>query len=219
MSFNVELARTNMVDNQVRTWDVLDLRVLTALDAVHRDEFVADAWRNIAFADTPLPLGHGEVMLKPVVVGRLLQGLLVQEHESVLEIGTGSGYLTACLGQLAADVTSIEQHADLADAARARLQRSGVANARVETAEALHGWRSDQQFDAVVVTGAVWQIPATLLKRVKPGGRLLAVVGESPAMQAQLHLNDGVGIWTVASLFETDIPYLNHAQPPQRFVL
>ncbi len=219
MSFNVELARTNMVDNQIRTWDVLDQRVLAALDAVHRDQFVAEAYRKVAFADTPLPLGHGEVMLKPVVVGRVLQGLLVQDHESVLEIGTGSGYLTACLGQLAADVTSVEQHADLADAARARLQRSGFGNARVETAEAIHGWRSESQFDAVVVTGAVWKIPATLLQRVKPGGRLLAVVGESPAMQAQLHQNDGAGIWTISNLFETDIPYLNHAQPPQRFTL
>lgn len=219
MTFNVELARTNMVDNQIRTWDVLDLRVLAALDAVHRDQFVAESYRKVAFADTPLPLGHGEVMLKPVVVGRLLQGLLVQDHESVLEIGTGSGYLTACLGQLAADVTSVEQHADLADAARARLQRSGVGNASVETAEAIHGWRSERQFDAVVVTGAVWKIPATLMQRVKPGGRLLAVVGESPAMQAQLHKSDGAGIWTVSNLFETDIPYLNHAQPPQRFTL
>ncbi len=219
MSFNFELARTNMVDNQIRTWDVLDLRVLAALDAVHRDKFVAEAYRKVAFADTPLPLGHGEVMLKPVVVGRLLQGLLVQDHESVLEIGTGSGYLTACLGQLAAFVTSIEQHADLAETARVRLQSSGVGNARVETAEAIHGWHSDQQFDAIVLTGAVWKIPATLLQRVKPGGRLLAVVGESPAMQAQLHQNDGAGIWTVANLFETDIPYLNHAQPPQRFTL
>ena len=219
MSFNVELARSNMVDNQVRTWDVLDLRVLAALDAVHRDQFVADAYRKVAFADMPLPLGHGEVMLKPVVAGRILQGVLAQATESVLEVGTGSGYLTACLAQLCADVTSIEQHPDLADAARARLQRAGVANARVETAEAIHGWRSEQQFDVVVLTGAVWQIPASLLQRVKTGGRLFAVVGESPSMDAQLHQNDGAGIWTVANLFETDIPYLNHAKPPQRFSL
>lgn len=219
MNFNVELARTNMVDNQVRTWDVLDLRVLAALEAVHRDQFVAEIYRKVAFADMPLPLGHGEVMLKPVVAGRILQGVLAQPGESVLEIGTGSGYLTACLAQLCANVTSIEQHDDLADAARERLQRVSVSNARVETAEAIHGWRSDQQFDLVVLTGAVWQIPATLLQRVKPGGRLFAIVGESPAMQAQLHQNDGADIWTVANLFETDVPYLTHAQPPQRFSL
>lgn len=219
MSLNVELARTNMVDNQVRTWDVLDLRVLAALNSVHRDRYVDDAYRNVAFADMPLPLSHGEVMLKPVITGRILQGVLAQPHESVLEVGTGSGFLTACLAQLCAHVTSIEQHADLADAARARLQRNGIVNARVETAEAIHGWHSDEQYDLVVLTGAVWRIPDTLLERVKRGGRLFAVVGESPLMHGQLHQNDGAGIWTVATLFETDIPYLNHARPPQRFTL
>ena len=219
MSINVELARSNMVDNQVRTWDVLDLRVLEALNAVHRDGYVAEAHRQVAFADVQLPLGHGEFMLKPVIVGRILQALLPQAHESVLEIGTGSGYLTACLATLAADVTSIEQHADLADAARARLSRDGHANATVDSAEALHGWSSARTFDVVVLTGAVWQVPESLRQRVKPGGRLLAIVGESPAMSAELHQRDAGNGWTVSSAFETDIPYLNHAQPPRRFSL
>lgn len=219
MSIDVELARNNMVDNQVRTWDVLDLRVLDALSTVRREGYVAEAHRQVAFADVQLPLGHGEFMLKPVIIGRILQALLPQANESILEVGTGSGYLTACLASLAGDVTSLEQHADLAEAARARLLRDGHSNVKIETVEAIHGYSGRQQFDAVVLTGAVWQVPDSLLQRVKPGGRLLAIVGESPAMAAQLHQRNGASGWSISGTFETDIPYLNHAQPPRRFML
>ena len=219
MTLNVELARHNMVEQQVRPWDVLDSRVLEALGSVPREEFVPAAHRALAFADTGLPLGHGEVMMKPVVEGRVLQAVVPSGTESVLEIGTGSGFLTACLARLAASVHSIEQHSDLADAARERLSEARVVNATVEHAEAVGGFEPKQQYDVVVVTGAVAALPQRWRDWVRPGGRLLAIVGESPAQRATLFTRDAGGQWTEASLFETDLPYLNHAAPPQRFVL
>lgn len=219
MSLNTELARHNMVEQQVRPWDVLDSRVLEALGSVPREDFVPAAYRNIAFADISLPLAHGEVMMKPVIEGRVLQAVAPTHAESVLEIGTGSGFLTACLARMAGSVHSIEQHADLADAARERLHAAGVANASVETAEAVNGFEPKQQYDAIVVTGAVFAVPQRWREWVRPGGRLLAIVGESPVQRATLFRRGADGQWTEDSLFETDLPYLNHAAPPQRFVL
>ena len=219
MSMNIELARHNMVEQQVRPWDVLDSRVLEALTAVPRENFVAPAHRNLAFTDMCLPLGHGEVMMKPVVEGRVLQAVAPTRDESVLEIGTGSGFLTACLARLAKSVHSLEQHADLADAARARLQVAGVTNATVEVADAVQGFTAAQPYDVVVATGAVDALPARWREWVRPGGRLLAVVGESPAQRAILYSRGSDLQWTEQVLFETDLPYLTHAAPPARFVL
>ena len=137
MQMNTELARRNMVGNQVRTWEVLDPRVLDALGAVRREDFVPARYRNLAFADLAVPLAHGESMLKPVVEGRLLQALQLEPTDRVIEIGTGSGFLTACIARLAASVVSIERHADLADAARRQLAIAQARNVRVETADAL----------------------------------------------------------------------------------
>ena len=149
MSLNIELARHNMVEQQVRPWEVLDSRVLEALTAVRREDFVPAAHRNLAFADLSLPLAHGEFMMKPVVEGRVLQSVLPARTESVLEIGTGAGFLTACLARLAANVHSIEQHVDLAEAARARLQAARVANATVEVAEAVNGFAPKETYDGI----------------------------------------------------------------------
>ncbi len=219
MTMNLELARTNMVENQVRTWDVLDPRVLDVLARVRREDFVPQRHRAMAFVDAEIPLGHGEVMLKPVVEGRILQATAPESGQRVLEIGTGSGFLTACLASLAAEVVSVEQHADLADAARTKLAAAGVVNARVETAEALRGFECRDRFDIVVLTGAVYALPDRVRAWVKPGGRLFAISGESPAMQALLHTRADETHWTTDSLFETDIPYLTHASPPKRFTL
>ena len=219
MALNIELARHNMVEQQVRPWDVLDSRVLEALSSVPREDFVPAAHRNLAFADIALPLGHGEVMMKPVIEGRVLQAVAPTRAESVLEIGTGSGFLTACLARLSASVHSIEQHADLADAAREHLLAARVANATVEVAEAVNGFTPDRQYDVVVVTGAVFALPQRWREWVRPGGRLLAIVGESPVQRATLFTRGADGQWTENGLFETDLPYLNHAAPPQRFVL
>ena len=219
MSLNLELARHNMVEQQVRTWDVLDARVLAVLGSVPRESFVPAAYKSLAFADVALPLAHGESMLKPVIEGRILQALLLKPDESVFEIGTGSGFLTACMARLAAEVVSVEQHADLADAARANLAAAGIGNARVETGEAVLGFDPGRQFDAVVVGGAVFALPERFRRWLKPGGRLFVVEGESPVQRARLVTRQHDERYTSEGLFETDLPYLTNAAPPRSFSL
>lgn len=217
-AFDYVHARELMVEQQVRPWDVLDLRVLQTLLRIPREAFVADAHATLAYADVALPLAHGESMLKPVLVGRALQALLPQAGESVLEIGTGSGYLTACLAELAREVVSIERHADLADAARARLQALGRGgNVRIEHADAF-GYAPDRRFDAICVTGAVDAIPPQFVEWLAPGGRLFIVHGRAPAMEAALIHHDVNGDRR-ESLFETDLPYLAGAAPVPAFTL
>ncbi|HET6546298.1 MAG TPA: protein-L-isoaspartate O-methyltransferase [Rhodanobacteraceae bacterium] len=216
---DIELARQNMVENQVRAWDVLDARVLDVLSSVAREDFIAPIHRQLAFADVELPIGHGETMMKPVVEGRMLQALALTAVDSVLEIGTGSGFITACMARLAQQVTSIEQHADFVEDARARLMAAGIRNAHVECADALGDFSTRAVFDVVVVTGAVYSLPERFREWVRPGGRLFAVIGESPAMQAILTTRAAAGHWRNQSLFETDLPYLRHAEPPRRFRL
>ncbi len=216
---DTELARQNMVENRVRTSEVLDMRTLDTLRSVHREQFVPAKYRNLAFTDMALPIGHGELMLKPITEGRVLQAAAPEAHERVLEIGTGSGFLTACLAHLAESVVSVEQHADLADNARAHLAAAQVRNARVETAEAVHGFQTGEQFDLVVVGAGVHAVPDRFRAWVKPGGRLFAIVGDSPAMQATLLRRIDETHWQQEVVFETDVPYLKNAEPPRRFVL
>jgi protein-L-isoaspartate(D-aspartate) O-methyltransferase len=219
MPLDFERARFNMIEQQVRPWEVLDPRVLDVMAKVRREDFVPVRWRKLAFADVEIPLGHGETMNKPVLQGRILQALEVQPGDTVLEIGSGSGYLTACLAHLGREVLSIEQHADLAERARARLAEAGLANVRIEVGDALSGWEPGRRFDAIAVNGAVETIPQRFLDWLNPGGRLFVVRGVAPAMEAVLLTRDAVSGFATDSLFETDIPYLNHAAPPQRFVL
>jgi protein-L-isoaspartate(D-aspartate) O-methyltransferase len=218
MSLNIELARHNMVEQQVRPWDVLDSRVLEALTAIRREDFVPPACRNLAFADLCLPLGHNEVMMKPVVEGRVLQAVSPTRADSVLEIGTGSGFLTACLARLAGDVVSVEQHADFADAARSRLHAANARNTKVEVAEAVLGFDPGRQFDVMVVTGATHALPQHWRGWIKPGGRVFAIVGTSPVQRATLYTRTDEG-WDEQALFETDVPYLSQAAPPRHFSL
>ncbi len=215
MTLDYAKARETMVEQQVRPWDVLDPRVLSALTELPRDGFVPEAHRALAYADIEIPLGHGQKMMKPVVEGRVLQALALDAGDAVLEIGTGSGFLTACLGRLALDVVSIELHDDLAASARARLAAHGVGNARVEQADAF-AWDSDRRFDAVCVTGAAETIPRRFLQWLRPGGRMFVVRGRAPAMEAVLvhaDANDG----RTESLFETDLTYLTGAAPVPTF--
>ena len=211
-------ARETMVEQQVRPWDVLDPRVLEVLATLPREAFVPPAYRALAYVDLPLPLGHGEMMLKPVVEGRTLQALALQPTDEVLEVGTGSGYLTACLGRLAREVVSLEQHPDLADAARERLAAEGLdGNVRIEVADALQ-YETDRRFDAVCVAAAVDAIPARFLQWLRPGGRLFVVQGRAPAMTAVLARNED-GAARIESLFETELPYLAGAAPVPLFQL
>jgi protein-L-isoaspartate(D-aspartate) O-methyltransferase len=216
MTIDYAKAREFMVEQQVRPWDVLDPRVLDALATIPRDAFVPAAHRALAYADLALPLGHGEMMMKPVVEGRMLQALALEPGDEVLEIGTGSGFVTACLGRLAREVVSLERHADFAAAARARLDETGLGgNVRLETGDALQ-WNTDRRFDAVCVSGAVDSIPPRFLEWLRPDGRLFVVRGRAPVMEAVL-VRNGVNAPRVESLFETDLPYLAGAAPAPAF--
>ena len=218
MTMNFEQARVNMVENQVRPWEVLDGRVLDVIGRVRREDYVAPEHRQLAFADLCLPIGHGEVMMKPVVEGRVLQALALQPTDHVLEIGTGSGYLSACLATLSARLTSVDIHAEFTAAATQRLRDAGIANAALVTGEAVDAWQPDELFDALVVTGAVAEIPARWLGWLRPGARALVVHGQSPVQHATLLTREGAGGCREEILFETDLPYLIHAEPAPRFV-
>jgi protein-L-isoaspartate(D-aspartate) O-methyltransferase len=196
---------------------VFDPRVLAALAEVPREDFVPDAHRTLAYADIALPLGHGESMMKPVVEGRALQALELAPGDDVLEIGTGSGFLAACLGRLAREVVSLVRHSVLADAARTRLAAHGVGNVNVITADAF-SWESSRRFAAICVTGAVSSIPSRFVEWLQPNGRMFIVRGRSPAMEAVLLRNQS-GSPRIESLFETDLPYLAGAAPAPTFEL
>jgi protein-L-isoaspartate(D-aspartate) O-methyltransferase len=215
MPIDFQQARFAMVEQQVRPWDVLDPRVLDTLMNVRREDFVPVRHRKLAFADLALPLEHGEAMLKPVLEGRALQAVNLAASDEVLEIGTGSGFLTACLAVLAREVVSIDRHTDFVERARARLAAEGIANVRLETADAF-AWNPGRQFDAIVVTGAVATDPERFGAWLKPGGRMFVVHGLSPVMEA-LRITRRDDGFNRESLFETDLPYLHGAAPAPRF--
>jgi protein-L-isoaspartate(D-aspartate) O-methyltransferase len=210
-------ARENMVEQQVRPWDVLDVRVLDVLSELPREAFVPPAFRALAYADLPVPLGHGQAMLKPVVEGRMLQSLALQPGDEVLEVGTGSGYASACLGRLVRDVVSLEIVPELAAGARACLDAQGLGrNVRIEVADVMR-YDTDRRFDAICVTAAVDALPEHFARWLRPGGRLFFVQGRAPAMNAKLLRNDVNG-QRIESLFETELPYLVGAAPTPEFL-
>lgn len=217
MTMNVEHARHAMIEQQVRPWDIVDLQVLAAMSAVPRENFVPPAYRDLAFADTELPISHGETMFKPVLEGRMLQGLKLQPNDEVLEIGTGTGFITACLASLCRSLVTVDLHADFIANAKNRLAALDLNNVRYEQADAL-AFNPDQQFDAIAVTGAVTDVPQAFLDWLRPGGRLFIIHGQSPAQEAVCLTRTTQGFDT-ESLFETDIPYLVGAQPVDRFSL
>jgi len=217
MPIDFNQARHAMVEQQVRPWEVLDRRVLDVLGEVKREDFVPVRHRKLAFADLALPLAHGESMFKPVLEGRLLQALDLGATDEVLEIGAGSGFLTACIARLARAVHAIEQHADFVTEAQRRLDAAEVANARLEHADAAH-WSTTQRFDAILLGGAVAALPERFLGWLKPGGRLVAVRGLAPVQEAVCAHVEAGGL-RVESLFETDIPYLRGFAPQARFTL
>jgi protein-L-isoaspartate(D-aspartate) O-methyltransferase len=212
-----ERARFNMVEQQVRTWEVLDQNVLDLLFQVKREDFVAPAYRALAFADLEIPLGDGERMWTPKMEARVLQELKLKPNESVLEIGTGSGYLTALLARCALEVTSVEINPRLNGEARAHLARAGVANARLEIGDGAQGW-GRASYDAIVLTGSTPCLPESWFKQLKPGGRLFAVVGDPPVMTARMTRWSAPGAIVEQDLFETVIAPLKNAPQPARFV-
>jgi protein-L-isoaspartate(D-aspartate) O-methyltransferase len=207
--------REQMVDQQVRAWDVLDERVLEVMRQVPRELFVPAGQRYRAYADAEVPLSHGQHMLRPSVAGRLLQGLLPQPHEQVLEIGAGTGFITSCLRAMSAGVSSLEIHPDLADSARGNMAALGVRGVEVLDANALL-FETGTRFDAIAVTASLPLYDERFARMLKIGGRLFIVVGEAPVMQAQLVRRTAEDSWSTQSLFETVIdPLVNAVRLPE----
>ena len=215
---DLERARFNMIEQQIRTWEVLDQRVLDILFQVHREEFVPPAYRALAFFDMEIPLGHGEKMLQPKLEARMVQSLGLTPNDRVLEVGTGSGYMSALLAALSGHVYSVDIVPEFTREASARLAAHAVHNVTLETGDAARGWDKHAPYDAIVLTGSVPLLPPAFVASLKPGGRLLAVVGEAPAMEAQLITSVGGGAASATTLFETVIAPLRNALQPQRFV-
>ncbi|MEZ5630987.1 MAG: protein-L-isoaspartate O-methyltransferase [Burkholderiaceae bacterium] len=222
---NVEQARFNMIEQQIRPWDVLDSHVLDLLAAVRREDFVPAAHRQLAFADLQIPLkpgpqavALGQVMLEPRVEARMLQDLRVGKHEKVLEVGTGSGFMAALLGHRAQRVLTLEIDPALAETAHANLQRAGVLNVEVRLADgASTDLSADGPFDAIVLSGSVAQVPEHLLAQLKVGGRLMAIVGEEPMMRASLVQRTGESSWTESQPWDIVAPRLIGFPTPPRF--
>jgi len=205
---NVEQARFNMIEQQIRPWDVLDASVLELLSVIRREDFVPAEHRALTFMDTEVPLHGGQSMLEPRVEARLLQELKLARHEKVLEVGTGSGFMAALLGHKAQRVETMEIDPQLAEAAAAKLKRAGLANVRVHQADGSQGLASEAPFDAILLSGSVAEVPQALLAQLKIGGRLVAVVGAEPVMVAQIVTRKGESEFETRPLFDTLAPRL-----------
>ena len=218
---NIELARFNMIEQQIRPWDVLNLGVLELLAIVKREDFVPPALRALAFVDTEVPLPGGQCMLAPKVEARILQELAVHKHERVLEIGAGSGHMAALLAHKAQHVTSLEIDPDLASFAATNLKRAGVMNAKVVNADAAAGLAGDLvkegPFDVIVLSGSVAEVPETLLSQLKVGGRLAAIVGDEPVMRAILITRSDDRGFERTVLFDTVAQRLRGFAEPTKF--
>jgi protein-L-isoaspartate(D-aspartate) O-methyltransferase len=216
MNAKTDAARRQMIDQQVRTWDVLDSRVLEALGAVRRELFVPEAFRGVAFADAAIPIGHGQHMLPPALEGRILQALAPLRGERALEIGTGSGFFAACLAELTGSVDSIEIHADLAARAARSIGEAGISRVNVETGDAF-AREDDAAYEVIAVTGSVAAPERRFERALAVGGRMFVVVGEGPIMEARLVTRTGQDSWLSEPLFETWIEPLVQPAPPSRF--
>ncbi len=217
---NTELARFNMIEQQIRPWEVLDPVVLSLLATVRREDFVPPAHQAMAFMDTQIPLPGGQFMLEPRLEARLLQELQLQRHEKVLEIGTGSGFMAALLGHRAQKVISLECDPALAATAAENLRRAGLTNVTVRTVspeEGARGLPGEAPFDAIVLSGSVAEVPRALLEQLKRGGRLLAIVGDEPIMRARLFTRAGDTAWSDTDLFDTTAPRLQGFTQASRF--
>jgi protein-L-isoaspartate(D-aspartate) O-methyltransferase len=214
---DVETARFNMVEQQIRPWDVLDANVLDVCTRVPRELFVPEAYRNLAFSDTSIPIGHAQHMMAPKVEARLLQALDVRSADRVLEIGTGSGYLCALLAALGAHVTSIELFEDLSARAKDNLKRSGVGNVKLHVGDGLEGWRTAEPYDVIAVTGSTPSRRPAIEQQLALGGRMFLVIGVAPVMEATLITRLTKDTWATESLFETELEALVGAETKPEF--
>jgi len=214
---NIEKARFNMIEQQIRPWDVLDQDILELLTVVKREAFVPPAYRSLAFVDTEIPLPHGENMLAPRLEARILQELAVQKHENVLEIGAGSGYMAALLAHRARHVTTVEIEPELKAMAQKNLADYGIANVEVVEGDGLKASPSSGGYDVIVASGSLPMVPDSLLAQIKVGGRLFVVVGTPPAMTAQIITRVSEVSYQTVGLFETVIKPLRNAPEPSHF--
>ena len=214
---NFEQARFNMVEQQIRPWEVLDQDVLDVLMTVRREEFVPQAHRNLAFSEVEIPIGQGQVMLKPVIEGKVLQALQIARTDSVLEVGAGSGYFAALLAARADWVRSLEIDPVLARQAVDNLTRYGVENVLVEEGDGSAGWPARAPYDVIVLSGGIAAVPPGMIEQLKPGGRLFAFVGQAPVMKGRLITHLGEGRLRTEDIFETVVPQLHVAQAATRF--
>ncbi|MDH4235146.1 MAG: protein-L-isoaspartate O-methyltransferase [Gallionella sp.] len=215
---NVEQARFNMIEQQIRPCEVSDGKVLELLKHVRREHFVPKGMKEMAFADMEIPLGHGATMWQPKLEARVLQELHLSRTDHVLEVGTGSGYLTALLSALAEQVTSIEIVPQLSASARQNLAAIRRDNIVLEVGDASHGWGGGASYDVIVLTGSTPVLPEEFQNRLNVGGRLFAVIGDAPAMQAKLITCIAPDTFATINIMETCIAPLQHAQQPNRFV-
>ena len=214
---NLEQARLNMIEQQIRPWDVLDTEVLHLLSVVKREDFVPLAHKALAFADMEIPLGHGQTMLAPRVEARMLQDVAVQAGDKVLEIGTGSGYMAALLAQRAERVITLEIKPELVQLARTHLQQAGIHNVEVRQADGVQGAPGDAPFDVIVLSGSVAEVPPGLLAQLKVGGRLMAIVGDEPVMCATLITRTGQTSYITRQPWDTVAARLQNFPTPSNF--
>jgi protein-L-isoaspartate(D-aspartate) O-methyltransferase len=215
---NPEQARLNMVESQIRTWEVLDQTVLDLLLSVRREEFVPERYRSLAFADMQIPLGHGEVMLAPKMEARMLQELGVRRTDKILEVGTGSGYVTALLARLGGQVVTLERIMEFSQAATRKLAGHGLQNVQLHLGDGSEGWPAQAPFDVILLTGSVPVLSESFQQQLAVGGRLLAVIGDPPVMTANLITRASERAFNSVGLFETAIPPLRNVKQPERFV-
>ncbi len=219
MMMELAQARFNMIEQQIRPWDVLDQRVLDLLETLPRDTFVNDSNKPLAYADINIALDHGEVMMSPKLEARMVQTLNIQHAERVLEVGTGSGYVTAMLANIAAHVTSIDLHEDFLAQAKSRLDHHGISNVTLEQGDASNGWKTDaESYDVIAVTGSLPQYIDAFAQSLNVGGRLFVIVGQTPIMEALLVTRVTMDEWVKQSLFETDLAPLKNAKTPSSFI-
>lgn len=216
---NIEHVRENMIKQQLRTWEVLDEQLLELLQQVPREDFVPPALRNLAFVDMSIPLDEGQVMMNPKVEARMLQALAVKPGEGVLEVGTGSGYVTALLAKQAKRIYSVEISPLLLQQAGEKLAAHDIKNVVLEQGDAAQGWNTPNMYDVIAITGSLPILPRVFLASMAIGGRLFAIIGDAPVMEATLVTRMSKHNWSREVLFETELPPLKNAQQPERFVL
>jgi len=216
---NVAQARFNMIQQQIRPWEVLDERVLDLMQGLPRENFVPAAYQNLAFADISIALAHDQIMMAPKVEGRLLQALQIKATDTVLEIGTGSGFVTALLAACAKQVYTVDIYEDFVKAAQSKLTALNLNNVQFGVGDAVEGWKALPRYDVIAITGSVPVLKTHFQEQLNIGGRLFVVVGEDPVMEALLITRIAEQQWTTESLYETSLPALIGAPTPKRFAL